>query len=129
MTNRRWKRLEQVLPPQKPTTGRPAADHRRVLAAILWVLRTGAPGRALPERSGPWQTTATRFSRWVQDDTWERILAALQRQADAEGDVTGICTTSTARPHPCPPDRGGRAARPGRSGSTGNRCAPRAAVT
>jgi transposase len=87
LTDQRWARLQPVLPPQKPRTGRPPLDHRLVLEAILWVLRTGAPWRDLPPEYGPWQTAATRFYRWVGDGSWERILAALQRQADAEGDL------------------------------------------
>ena len=45
-----------VLEPQLPGGGRrgkPWANHRRVLNGILWKLRTGAPWRDLPERSGP----------------------------------------------------------------------------
>jgi transposase len=72
-----------VLPPQKPKTGRPPLDHRRVLEAIRWVLRTGAPWRDLPAEDGPWQTAATCFYRWTRDGAWARVLAALPRQADA----------------------------------------------
>ena len=52
---------------------------------VLWVLRTGAPWRDLPERYGPWQTVATRFYRWRRTGIWDRILAELKQQADAEG--------------------------------------------
>ncbi len=53
LTDDHWDRLAPLLPPQRPTTGRPAKDHRTVLNGILWVLRTGAPWRDLPERYGP----------------------------------------------------------------------------
>jgi transposase len=85
LTDRQWERVRPALPPQKPARGRPALDHRLVLNAILWVLRTGAPWRDLPERYGPWQTAATRFYRWVKAGVWDRILAVFQRLADAEG--------------------------------------------
>jgi transposase len=45
--------LSPLLPPRRPRTGRPARDHHTVLSAIVWVLRTGAPWRDLPARSGP----------------------------------------------------------------------------
>jgi transposase len=48
-------------------------------------LRTGSPWRALPERYGSWKTVSSRFYRWQQAGIWDRILSALQRQADAEG--------------------------------------------
>ncbi|WP_089687543.1 transposase [Catalinimonas alkaloidigena] len=50
LTDRQWGRLSQWLPKQKPATGRPASDHRLILNAIHWVVRTGAPWRDLPER-------------------------------------------------------------------------------
>jgi putative transposase of IS4/5 family DUF4096/integrase-like protein len=64
LTDQQWERLQPLLPPQKPPTGRPAADHRRILNGILWLLLTGAPWRDLPERYGAWQTVASRFYRW-----------------------------------------------------------------
>jgi transposase len=52
---------------------------------ILWVLRTGAPWRDLPERYGPWSSAASTFYRWRIKGVWERVLAELQREADARG--------------------------------------------
>jgi transposase len=60
-------------------------DHRRTLNGMLWIDRTGAPWRDLPERYGPWATVATRFYRWCKIGLWDRILAALQTEADAAG--------------------------------------------
>jgi transposase len=85
MTDARWERLRPLLPPQKPCTGRPAHDHRTVLNGILWILRTGSPWRCLPERYGSWKTVSSRFYRWQRAGIWDRVLTALQRQADAEG--------------------------------------------
>jgi transposase len=58
-----------------------------VLGAILWVLRTGAPWRDLPERFGPWSTAWNRFRRWTAAGVWQRVLEALQRQGDRAGDL------------------------------------------
>jgi transposase len=88
LSDSQWERLRPLLPPQKPRTGRPAKDHRQVLEGILWVLRTGAPWRDLPEHTfGPWQTYATRFYRWRKAGIWDKVLAELQRQGDAAGAV------------------------------------------
>jgi len=35
LTNDQWQRLSPLLPPQKPKTGRPAHDHRRIVNGIL----------------------------------------------------------------------------------------------
>jgi transposase len=91
LTDAQWARLEPLLPSQRPSKGskggRPAEDHRRIINGMRWIDRTGAPWRDLPERYGPWATVATRFYRWCKSGLWERILAALQAQADAAGDL------------------------------------------
>ena len=75
------------LPPEKPDVGRPNADHRRIINGMLWIDRTGAPWRDLPERYGPWRTVASRFYRWQKAGVWDRILPALQSRKDAEGEL------------------------------------------
>ncbi|MHC5832406.1 MAG: transposase, partial [Nostoc sp.] len=45
---------------------------------ILWILRTGAPWRDLPERYGKWESIATRFYRWQKAGIWQQILEHLQ---------------------------------------------------
>jgi transposase len=87
LTDEQWERLAPLLPPQKPLVGRPAHDHRLILNGILWIARTGAPWRDLPERYGPWQTVANRFYRWVKAGVWQRVLEALQQQSDAKGEI------------------------------------------
>jgi transposase len=49
---------------------------RRVLNGIFWVLRTGAPWRALPKEFGPQTTCYNRFVRWSKAGVWDCILAA-----------------------------------------------------
>ena len=87
LTDAQWAKLEPLLPPRKPKTGKPNNDHRTILNGILWKLRTGAPWRDLAERYGPWSTVASRFRRWRLAGIWDRLLAVLQRQADAAGEV------------------------------------------
>jgi transposase len=87
LTNDEWARLQPLLPPQKPKTGRPAQDHRRVINGMLWVARTGAPWRDLPERYGAVGTVSSRFYRWRTAGIWDRIWATLQQQADAAGQL------------------------------------------
>jgi transposase len=87
LTNAQWERLRPLLPLQKPKIGRPAVDHRRILNGMLWILRTGAPWRDLPERYGPWRTVASRFYRWQKAGVFGQILGTLQQQADATGHV------------------------------------------
>ncbi len=85
MSDADWARLQPLLPPRQ--AGKPRQDDRRILNGILWKLATGAPWRDLPERYGPWQTVYTRFRRWTAAGVWERLFAAVQRQADAAGQL------------------------------------------
>ena len=87
LTDQQWQRIARLLPPEKPKTGRPNHDHRRIVDGILWVHRTGAPWRDLPERYGPVGTVSSRFYRWRQAGIWQQVLAALPAAADARGTV------------------------------------------
>lgn len=81
LTDDQWERLAPLLPPQRSRTERPANDHRTVLNGMLWVLRTGAPWRDLPERSGSWNTVASRYRRWQLAGLCDQILRTLQEVA------------------------------------------------
>ena len=64
LTDQEYERLASLLPSWAGKRGGQYKDHRLVLSGILWVLRTGAPWRDLPERYGPWQTCHDRLLRW-----------------------------------------------------------------
>jgi transposase len=87
LTNTQWERLQPLLPPQRPKTGRPAVDHRRILNGMMWVLRTGTPWHDLPERYGPWRTVASRFFRWRKAGVFQRLFDIVKQQADATGQL------------------------------------------
>jgi transposase len=88
LADREWVRLRPLLP-SRARTGRPPKDRRMIIGALLWLSRTGAPWRDLPERFGPWRTAATRFYRWTRSGLWEHLLAELRRSADAAGGKGG----------------------------------------
>jgi transposase len=84
LTDQAWQMIEPYLPAQHPDKpGGRYRDHRQVVNGILWVVRTGAPWRDLPERYGPWQTCYDRLCRWQKDGTWQSVLQALQGDAEA----------------------------------------------
>ena len=86
MSDEEWQKIEDLLP-RSEGPGRRWEDHRRVLNAMFWVLRTGVPWRDLPERYGPWQTVYDRFNRWRKDGTWDRMLERLQIRLDENGQI------------------------------------------
>jgi transposase len=87
LTDRQWERLAPLLPPQRPKMGRPPHDHRLMFEAFVWLDRTGAPWRDLPGTFGKWDTVASRFYRWRRAGVFDQVLAALQAQGDANGDL------------------------------------------
>jgi transposase len=87
VTDEQWERIKPLLPAQQGRTGRPNHDHRQVVNGIIWVLKSGAPWRDLPERYGKVGTVSSRFYRWVAAGVWQGVLQALQGQADDAGQV------------------------------------------
>lgn len=79
------KGLEPLLPRWKPSKkgGRPLADNRAVFEGILWVLRTGARWRDLPEEYGVSPATCWRcLHRWEEDGVWEDVWQEYLRRLD-----------------------------------------------
>src|SRR3954464_12690250 len=112
LSDAQWARLEPLLPPEKPWTGRPNDDHRRILNGILWILNSGAPWRDLPRHYGRVGTVSSRFYRWRRSGVWQHVLEALQALADAEKRVgwdLHFLDSTQARHHAGDPDQGQRA--------------------
>src|SRR5215831_16363303 len=52
ISDEQWERIKDLLPGRPGTPGRPAEDNRLFVDAVLWIGKTGAPWRDLPERFG-----------------------------------------------------------------------------
>jgi putative transposase len=73
-----WEELEQELPapPSRTKGGRKRVADRNLLDAMLYVLWTGCPWRALSRQDfGPWQTVYDRFVEWKTAGVFERLWA------------------------------------------------------
>ena len=77
LTSAQWERIALLLPGKAGDPGRTAADNRLFVNGVLWVLRSGAHWRDLPERYGKWKSLHKRFSRWARGGVWERVFEAL----------------------------------------------------
>ena len=87
LSDEAFAKIAPLLPSQVGKVGRKRADDHRVLNGILWVLRTGAPWRDLPERYGKWKTVNSRFYRWSDSGLWQSILKRLQAEAADSDDL------------------------------------------
>lgn len=79
LTEREWARLRPLFP-ERSGPGRPGRSDRELVEAVVWVLSSGAPWRALPARFGPWQTAYHRFRLWEQDGRMSEIGHRLGRR-------------------------------------------------
>jgi transposase len=87
LSDSQYAHLEPLLPEPRHhgKAGRPWLPHRTVVNGVLWILRTGAPWRDLPERYGKWNTVFAPYNRWRRDGTWARILSTALDGRDARG--------------------------------------------
>ncbi len=80
-----WDRIKDVLPPErKRQGGRIGKDNRIMLNAMLWVARSGAPWRDLPDYYPSWKTVYTRFRRWQMAGVWDNVLEHVSVSPDFE---------------------------------------------
>lgn len=85
IADEQWNQIKDLLPPDKlPRQGRPPKPNRDILNAIIWVARSGAPWRDLPERFGPWQTVYDRFNKWSKNRIFEQIFEIIGVDADMQ---------------------------------------------
>ncbi|WP_251861346.1 IS5 family transposase [Clostridium sp. Marseille-Q2269] len=82
ISDEQWNQIKNLFPVAK--TGRPPKDNRIMFNAILWIARSGAAWRDLPERFGSWKTVYSRFCKWRDDGTLVVIFKELTSEADYE---------------------------------------------
>ena len=91
-----WDRIKDLLPGRAGQRGVTAKDNRLFIDAVLWVGKTGAPWRDLPERFGKWNSVWRRFDRWARKGVWLKVFHELQ-----DPDLEWLILDSTiVRAHP-----------------------------
>jgi transposase len=123
LSDAHWDRIQDLLPGRPGQHGGVARDNRLFVDAVLWIGKTGAPWRDLPERFGDWNSVWKRFDRWAQKGVWQRLFAALQ-----DPDLEWLILDSTvvrAHQHAAGARKKGAARRPRRWAVAGAVSAPR----
>ena len=84
LNDAQWARIAPLLPGKKGDPGRPGADNRLFVEAVLWVVRAGTPWRDLPAAFGKWYSVWRRFRRWALKGVFERVFKELSQDPDFE---------------------------------------------
>lgn len=85
ISDEEWEKVKDLLPPERSgKAGRPSSENRKALNGILWITRSGAPWRDLPERYGSWSTLYDRFRVWEAKGVFEKIFTVLTVDADMQ---------------------------------------------
>ncbi len=84
LTDAQWKKLEPLL--NEPRIGRHAGGRprkhgqRRVVEALLYVVKTGCQWRQMPSNFPPWKTVHEHFRLGRDSGVWERIGKTLRER-------------------------------------------------
>ena len=86
-TDEQWEQIRPHLPERKRSRkgGRPPADDRACWEGILWVLRSGARWRDLPDRFPSPSTCWRRLTEWEAEGVLEAIWHAFLDTLDERG--------------------------------------------
>lgn len=84
LTDRQWLIVEDLFPWVPPTRagGRPKVPPRACLEGILWVLRSGARWKDLPDRFPSYATCWRRLNEWAKSGLFIEAWARLVQMSD-----------------------------------------------
>jgi len=108
-----WERIKDRLPPENRGEGRPSKPNRTMFNGMLWIGKTGAPWRDLPERYGPWETVYSRFRLWSKNDVFKELFEEFTKDADMQ-DVSIDSTFCKVHQHAAGAKKGLRTQKPTR---------------
>ena len=85
LSDKQWTKLELVWKTSavKRHPGGRLRKHalRRVVEAVLYVVKTGCQWRQLPSDFPPWKSVHEDFRRWRREGVWLRVDKALREEA------------------------------------------------
>src|ERR1700722_11878848 len=72
-----WEKVAPFVPGGRKGKRGPRSEGRRFFDALLWMARSGAHWRDLPEKFSPYQTAKRRYYRWIEMGVFDRLFEAV----------------------------------------------------
>ncbi|HHI93671.1 MAG TPA: transposase, partial [Gammaproteobacteria bacterium] len=84
LCDEQWDNIQGLLSGKSTDCGVTVKNNRQFIEAVLWIARTGAPWRDLPEKLEYWHRVYVRYNRWSVKGAWNRIIETLSADPDLE---------------------------------------------
>ena len=98
LTDEQWTRMRECLRKDARAYVGNEPECREFVEAVLWMDRSGAQWRLLPDKYGNWNSIYKRFARWCDNGVWERMFAYFAADPDMEN---GMVDSPIVRAHAC----------------------------
>ncbi len=95
-----WALIGPLLPSERGRGCRPADDNRPYFEGMVWMARTGAQWRHLPDEYGKWNSVFRRYRRWVVTGVFDAMLETLSETVKRDTNADMIDST-VVRAHHC----------------------------
>lgn len=100
LSDEEWSLIGPLLPAERGRGCRPARDNRPFFEGMMWIARTGAQWRHLPEEYGKWNSVFRRYRRWATTGVFDAMLETLAGAVERDGRADMIDST-IVRAHHC----------------------------
>jgi|SRR5208283_2906501 transposase len=87
LSDEQWTKIEPLIPkrPKNPKGGRPPADDRLAFEGILWILKTGARWKDMPEMYPHYSICWRRLKEWHETGVLKEMWRAFLSELDEKG--------------------------------------------
>lgn len=79
-----WALTGPLLPAERGRGCRPAGDNRPNFEDMMWMARTGAQWRHLPDEHGKWSSVFRRYRRWLETGVFDAVLESFVKAVERD---------------------------------------------